>query len=298
MRATVASGADSLVGIDRNGAAVKPALLRALTELYVQRPSHTAEEERQFVELAARLLPAVDPAAKAEIARLLSTYLAAPAEILLKLAGAPAALAACSTVERENTSEAVAITQRFFAASSEQRVALLAEIEARGLVEPSPAGLTPQTARILEMSALAGRPSELIRELESALGIRRAIAEAIVNDPSGEPLVIAAKALAIPIDVLQRVLLFVNPSIGHSVRRVYALSAWFEQISSGAAWRLVAAWRKADGAATPRRSSLPPPTGRQTFASKLAAAPRVEAANPHGNGSASSANNPIEKVAS
>ena len=150
---------------------------------------------------------------------------------------------------------------------------------------------------MLETSALAGRPADLIRKLESALGIARPLAEAIVNDRSGEPIVVAVKALAIPIDVLQRILLFVNPSVGHSVRRVYALSALFGEIGSAAALRLVAAWRKASGAPSRRRPTAPPPAMRSLFAGN-APARNAQAAPAQGEGGASSANDPLEKVAS
>ncbi|HYP10212.1 MAG TPA: DUF2336 domain-containing protein, partial [Xanthobacteraceae bacterium] len=34
---------------------MRPTLLRVLTELYVQRPTHTADEEHHYTELALRL---------------------------------------------------------------------------------------------------------------------------------------------------------------------------------------------------------------------------------------------------
>ena len=44
---------DSLVDLAcRDGVDVRPTLLRVLTDLYVQRPVHSAEEETQYVELA------------------------------------------------------------------------------------------------------------------------------------------------------------------------------------------------------------------------------------------------------
>lgn len=312
MRATLISGADSLVGLGQCGGDIKQTLLRTLTELYVQKISHTSEEERQFVELALRLIDAVDVRTRAEIARLLTAYPGAPAEILQPLTGnsanglnevdpqpgrkpTPNPASPLPAADSDDTADAVAITQRFFAASPEQRIGLLAEIDAQGPPEPAPLRSTPNAASVLETSALAGRPNDVIRELESALGIVRPLAEAIVNDRSGEPIVVAAKALAIPIDVLQRILLFVNPSIGHSVRRVYALSALFDQISSAAALRLVASWRKAGGAPTHRRSTASPHTARSPFA---AGPPARNALAAQGHGGASSTNDPVDKVAS
>ena len=39
---------------------MRPTLLRVLTELYVQKPTHTADEEHHYTELALRLLDAAD----------------------------------------------------------------------------------------------------------------------------------------------------------------------------------------------------------------------------------------------
>jgi hypothetical protein len=95
----------------------------------------------------------------------------------------------------------------------------------------------------LEAAALGGQPDVFIGELERSLTIARTEAQRIVNDTSGEPIVVAAKALAMPLDVLQRILLFLNPAVGRSVERLYALSALYEELRPGAALRLVAAWR-------------------------------------------------------
>ncbi|MGB9045593.1 MAG: DUF2336 domain-containing protein, partial [Pseudolabrys sp.] len=53
---------DSLVDLAcRDGVDIRPTLLRVVTDLYVQKPVHGAEEENQFVELALGLIDAVDP---------------------------------------------------------------------------------------------------------------------------------------------------------------------------------------------------------------------------------------------
>jgi hypothetical protein len=49
-----------------------------------------------------------------------------------------------------------------------------------------------------------------------------------------------------PAEILQRILLFVNPAIGHSVDRVYDLSAFYEQLEPLGALRLVAIWREVE----------------------------------------------------
>jgi hypothetical protein len=45
--------------------------------------------------------------------------------------------------------------------------------------------------------------------------------------------------------VLQRILLFLNPAIGHSVRRIYDLAQLFVGLAPGVAMHLVAIWREA-----------------------------------------------------
>jgi hypothetical protein len=73
----------------------------------------------------------------------------------------------------------------------------------------------------------------------------------LIGDEQGEPIVVAAKAMAVPADVLQRILLFLNPHIGQSVDRVYELASLYNEISVKAAQRLVSIWRDADPAGEP-----------------------------------------------
>src|ERR1035437_10407822 len=81
---------DSLVDLAcRDGVDIRPTLLRVLTDLYVQKPAHSAEEETQYVELARGLIDAVDAATLAIVAARLSAYPAAPAAILGRLARPP-----------------------------------------------------------------------------------------------------------------------------------------------------------------------------------------------------------------
>ena len=92
------------------------------------------------------------------------------------------------------------------------------------------------------------------RELERALGISHRQARRIVEDEQGEPIVVAAKAMSMPADVLQRILLFMNPRIGQSVDRVYELAALYNEISVEAACRLIAILRAADTAVRKREA--------------------------------------------
>src|ERR1700722_2143631 len=79
---------DSLVDLAcRNGVDIRPTLLRVVTDLYVQKPTHSAAEETQYVELALGLIEAVDASTRSVVAARLSAYSAAPVAILARLGG-------------------------------------------------------------------------------------------------------------------------------------------------------------------------------------------------------------------
>jgi uncharacterized protein (DUF2336 family) len=250
----------------QGGVDVKPTLLRVLTDFYVQKPAHTAEEERHFTALAARLIEEVDPQTRMRVAERLMNYPAAPPDVLRQLGvAAPAAAPPAPTAIPATSDEALpmrsgrsggADTDRiaaahfsdmFFRAGSDQRKLMLAELATAATMPPlaiasDEAALATQR---LEAAALKGRPFEFVREVERVLQVPRSIAEAVIRDTAGEPILVIAKSLSMPIDVLQRVLLLVNPLIGSSVRRVYDLCALYEELTPDAALRLVLLWRHA-----------------------------------------------------
>ena len=79
MSSAAYSPLDGLVDLAcRDGVDVRPTLLRVLTDLYVQRPAHSAEEEIQYVELALGLIETVDDATRKAVASRLAAYPAAP----------------------------------------------------------------------------------------------------------------------------------------------------------------------------------------------------------------------------
>src|SRR3954447_18463497 len=79
-------GFDGLMTLSRReGVDIRPTLLRVLTDLYVQTSAHSADEERQFVELASRLIDQVDDATRAAVRARLAVYPATPDEIMNKL---------------------------------------------------------------------------------------------------------------------------------------------------------------------------------------------------------------------
>ena len=72
---------------------------------------------------------------------------------------------------------------------------------------------------------------------------RREQARRIVSDELGEAGGRRGKALGMPRDVLYRILMFVNPAVGHSVERVHALAALYDEITVPAAEGMLAIWQ-------------------------------------------------------
>src|SRR5580698_1496218 len=66
----------------RSGVDMRPTLIRVLTDLYVQKLTHTADEERHYTELAPRLLGGVDVATRAAVAARLAKHLSPPVRVI------------------------------------------------------------------------------------------------------------------------------------------------------------------------------------------------------------------------
>ncbi|HVV81054.1 MAG TPA: DUF2336 domain-containing protein [Pseudolabrys sp.] len=235
----------------RNGVDVRPTLLRVLTDLYVQARSHTPDEEAQYVELAMRLIDSVDETTRSAIAARLIAYPRAPQAVLARLGeiGVTPEVASPPLAPRQPD-----IRNAFFAATSYERQMILTNLDAGDPANEPPAA-APETCKRLEAAVLEGNISEFTRILEGALVVSRNIAIKIVADPLGEPLVIAAKALGMPRDALQRILLLLNPAIGQSVPRVYELAALFDEINMATADSMIAIWR---GRAPPQQKPAAP----------------------------------------
>ena len=232
---------DSLVDLAcRDGVDIRPTLLRVLTDLYVEKPAHTTEEEIQYVELALGLLDKVDAATRAAVMARLSAYPRAPRAVLRHLenrgTGAPVA-------PPRSASDDKALADLFFEASASERRLILINLDV--VAAPAPAPAPEETLRALEAAALAHRPAEFARLLARTLELRDALAARIVHDEQGEPLAVAAKALGMPSSGFQRVLLTLDPAIARSVTRVHALAALYEEITPAAAAHMVGIWRRA-----------------------------------------------------
>ena len=228
---------DSLVDLAcRDGVEIRPTLLRVLTDLYVQKPSHSAEEETQYVALALGLIDAVDAQTRAIVTATLSAYPGAPEAILRKLDSL--------TSSDRGEPAAADLIDLFFSADIDERRLILINLD----VAADPARLRPLPAageliRRLEKAALQRNTGEFSRILERALGVSRALATRIARDNFGEPMVVAAKALGMDPEMLQRILLCLNPVIGQSVARVFELTRLFDELKPAAVHRMLTIWR-------------------------------------------------------
>ena len=267
---------DSLLDLAcRDGVDIRPTLLRVLTDLYVQKPTHSADEETQYVELVLGLIEAADEPTRVAVRTRLEAYPAAPAVVLDKLAGTDASVGS----NRDKT-ETHDLVELFFAATSEERRLILANLDAApGLWPGRPSPETSEVIRRLEAAALQLNSGEFSRMLERALGISRALAARITHDQNGEPIVIAARALGMKAAVLQRVLLFLNPVIGESVERVYDLARLFDELTPAAAERMVEIWREAGQ--QPRPTHAPQHWDDERRCARLLATPALHRAVPH-----------------
>jgi hypothetical protein len=282
------SGLEDIVDLGPgDGLDMRPTLLRVLTDLYLQRPAHTPEDERYYTELALRLIDATDIPGRTVLAARLASYPAAPRPVIERLArdvievagpilaqspclttadfeaiakecgtthadaiasrpSAPPAVRAASPADTARR-EARELAELFNAAGAAERRLILINLD-YALLVPSQPLCELQRAHIwrLESAALQRSIETVMRELERTLGVSRTRSRNIVNDDLGESIVVAAKAMDLPADVLQRILLFMNPRIGQSVERVHELAQLYGDISVDAARRLIAIWRAAD----------------------------------------------------
>jgi hypothetical protein len=290
----------------RGGIDMRPTLLRVLTDLYVQKPTHPPDEERYYTELALRLLDSVDVQTRSAVAARLARHLSPPRPVIARLAADLPEVAAAlrvkvsappdgasnaarrdlaaktnthtsatypsivpaSTFQASTGQSATAhvstahvgrkpaqseisveaareLNELFFTANAIERRLILLNLD---IVVGAPAGRAAdvsdaEVGRKLEAAALARKREDFAGELARALRISREQARRMAADELGEPIVVAAKALGVPRDLLYRILLFVNTAVGHSVERVHTLATLYDEMNAQAAWDLVAIWR-------------------------------------------------------
>lgn len=266
-------GFDGLMSLSRReGVDVRPTLLRVLTDLYVQTTTHSEDEQRQFIELATRLIDQVDDATRAAVKARLAIYPKTPVPVLQKLGlvatqegrriplareipvppSPPAPVRAPTEAEQRMAAnlamqpkEAAEIHDMFFRAGASERALILHNL-AQTPLKAAPRIPTVRARRaiqILEMAAIAGDIENFTFELGDSLILPSRVAAQIADDAGGEALAVAARALDMPSPVFQRILLFFKPEIGTSVNAVYRLSRLYDRLSDRSALVMLAAWR-------------------------------------------------------
>jgi Uncharacterised protein conserved in bacteria (DUF2336) len=277
----------------RSGVDMRPTLIRVLTDLYVQKLTHTPDEERHYTELALRLLDGVDVATRATVAARLAKHLAPPLRVIQYLVNdlpeiatplrghavlqrpiqpaepAPPPVATAAAVEDSAPIEsppqeepiehepvtdlrgtmdatiAAELDDIFFTADEHARRLILLNLHVAAPLSPAQVVVLrdPGIGQRLEAAALGNHRDDFIKQLAEALRIPREQARRIVRDDHGEPIVVAVKALSIPRDVVYRLLMFVNPAVGHSVERVHALAMLYDEMTAQGAEGMVAIWQ-------------------------------------------------------
>ena len=289
----------------RSGVDMRPTLIRVLTDLYVQKLAHTADEERHYTELALRLLDGVDAATRAAVSTRLAKHLAPPLRVIQYLVNdlpeiaaplrghaalqppaqpvappvaiAPAIedIAPIETPPQEEPIEHEPVTDLrgtmdattaaelddiFFTSAENERRLILLNLHVAAPLSPGQVAVLrdPEIGERLQAAALGNRREELAKQLAEALRIPRDQARRVVRDDLGEPMVVAVKALGISRDVVYRLLMFVNPTVGHSVERVHALAMLFDEITVQAAEGMVAIWQalRSEARATAKHQPL------------------------------------------
>src|ERR1700712_1065909 len=273
-------GFDGLMTLSRReGVDIRPTLLRVLTDLYVQATAHSADEERQFVELTSRLIDQVDDATRAAVRARRWVYPPTPAGVMLKLglrrshpaqivpvasaipSAPPEAAPVKAPTEAQlrmasnlsmRPNDAAEISDMFFAASASERALILHNLADTPLKASAriPAARATRAIQILEMAAYAQDNESFALEIGEALILPARIATQGFNDPGGEPLACAVRALDMPSAAFQRVLMFLNPEFGSSVNNVYRLSRLYDRLTERSALVMLAAWRGSTMAVT------------------------------------------------
>jgi hypothetical protein len=269
--------------VDGNAADMCARLLRTLTDLYLQRPTHTPEDERYYTELALRLIDAAALSERAALAARLASYPSAPRPVLERLARdaieAAGPILAHSPHLRWPESESIAeeptgidaqsigtepsaarpathgagpvaaaseLSEVFYRATAPERRLILINLHYAPFCRSQRLpGVQGTDIWRLEAAALRRNPQTLTQELKRLLSVSAGQAWRILYDPLGEPIVVAAKAIDLSNTVLHCLLPALSLWVGQWADRVNALVQLHREISTDAACRLVAIWRDA-----------------------------------------------------
>lgn len=148
----------------------------------------------------------------------------------------------------------------FLQATSRQRALMLAGLKRQmreaeqisAFMEPRATAAT----RRIEAAALAQDREGFVQGLSHALELDRNLTVAILEDPEGEPLAIALRAIGVSPEVATRILLFVDPVISHSFGKVSRLTQLVATTSLDVAQIVIQAMR-GSAPETSRASHMP-----------------------------------------
>ena len=161
--------------------------------------------------------------------------------------------------EMASSQPAGAEFSEFLEATSERRLQLLGEASARrwrapkGILGRGPDRMLRQTFAAAEIVISARRHDRvgLLRAFSQALEISTDVVARMVDDPSGEPLVLLTKAAGLGDADGRTVLLLANKEIGESVDAFFRLADLYSSLEPATAEAFIEAWRR-------------PPPGRRT----------------------------------
>jgi uncharacterized protein YjbI with pentapeptide repeats len=132
----------------------------------------------------------------------------------------------------------------FFAASPAERRRILSEVAAPGAADADSESGRRFHVRI-DVAPWHGRTGAFARDFARLIDAPASLCDRILNDPWGEPMVVAARATGMPVAILQRILLLVSLAAHHPVQRVYELTDLYHALDGRTARELLGVWRDA-----------------------------------------------------
>ena len=172
---------------NRDGVDIRPTLLRVMTDLYVQKPLHSEQEEQHFTELALRLIDLVDAPTRAIVTRKLAGFPGAPSAIRHRLLRDLVNLQEPDTEDPNAPGSIPAadeLSELFFAAPAEERRLILLNLPYAPLAPATsiPPAMARESCHRIEAAALGHNVELLARELERMLAISRTQARRLIED--------------------------------------------------------------------------------------------------------------------
>ncbi|MGV8840079.1 MAG: DUF2336 domain-containing protein [Bauldia sp.] len=189
-----------------------------------------------------------------------------PVEQALEL-GAPAAEAAVPAVATPASAPGEDDMEGFLHLPPRERLARLAAASERRAASP-PEAQPRKLERVLRhafacaelvASARTGNRRRLVAAFAEILDIATVAVERLLDDASGEPLVLMIKASGLKDTDGRIVLLLANPELGQSVDSFFRLAELYASLDQAVAESIVAGWRKPDAAdaAAPAPKHIP-----------------------------------------